>query len=273
MSETSSSTSAAGRRLDHPEPARQAERAHAAMVVGLHERESRRAAADDEVKVVVLTGAGRAFSAGFDIGEEARAGSRAPSAGARCSRRTSTLTMRALVAPEADDRRGARLVPRRRVRARDGLRPRRRGRGRALRRAGDPLRLGPGHAADAVRARRRRRRTSCSSPATRSTRDEAERLGLVNRVVAGRRLEAAVDALVAKIAPTPLPVLRLTKLALVRAARGEGLRAGGQREPRPLGDPERRRDAREAASSPEIAAEQGLKAALAWRDGRYGEQR
>ena len=45
-------------------------------------------------KVVVLTGAGRAFSAGFDIAEEfGRARSRAPRAGAACSRPTSRSTM------------------------------------------------------------------------------------------------------------------------------------------------------------------------------------
>ena len=53
---------------------------------------------------------------------------------------------------------------------------------------------------------------------------EAERLGLVNRVAPADGLEAAVDALVAKIAPTPLPVLRLTKLALNRAYEAMGLR-------------------------------------------------
>ena len=39
-----------------------------------------------------------------------------------------------------------------------------------------------------------------------------------------RRAREAVDELVRKIAPTPLPVLRLTKLALVRAAEARGLR-------------------------------------------------
>ena len=55
---------------------------------------------------------------------------------------------------------------------------------------------------------------------------EAERVGLVNRVVPGDELEAAVAELVRKIAPTPLPVLRLTKLALTRAYEAMGLRAG-----------------------------------------------
>src|SRR5437763_15435398 len=41
---------------------------------------------------------------------------------------------------------------------------------------------------------------------------EAPRIGLVNRVVPQDELEDAVAGLVQKIAPTPLPVLRLTKL-------------------------------------------------------------
>jgi len=53
----------------------------------------------------------------------------------------------------------------------------------------------------------------------------ALQLGLVNRVVETSELEPAVDELVRKIAPTPLPVLRLTKLALVRAYEAMGLRS------------------------------------------------
>ena len=52
----------------------------------------------------------------------------------------------------------------------------------------------------------------------------AERAGMVNRVVADEQVEAEVEGLVRKIAPTPLPVLRLTKIALVRAYEAMGLR-------------------------------------------------
>ena len=52
----------------------------------------------------------------------------------------------------------------------------------------------------------------------------AERAGMINRVVADDKVEDEVEALVRKIAPTPLPVLRLTKVALVRAFEAMGLR-------------------------------------------------
>lgn len=99
---------------------------------------------------------------------------------------------------------------------------------------------------------------------------EAERLGLVNRVVGTEELEAAVERLVAKIAPTPLPVLRLTKLALRRAYDAMGLRVA-------LNANHDVTAILEAADTPEqrefrrIASAQGLKAALAWRDSRYGK--
>ena len=47
---------------------------------------------------------------------------------------------------------------------------------------------------------------------------------MINRVVADDEIEAEVEGLVRKIAPTPLPVLRLTKIALVRAYEAMGLR-------------------------------------------------
>ena len=113
----------------------------------------REAHADDEIKVVVLTGAGRAFSAGFDIAPEAAWASRAADAWREELAEDVDVTMRLLEPAEADDRRRARVVPRRRVRAGDGLRPHRRSAGRPLRRAGDTVRLRPGHTAHAVRPR------------------------------------------------------------------------------------------------------------------------
>jgi enoyl-CoA hydratase/carnithine racemase len=99
---------------------------------------------------------------------------------------------------------------------------------------------------------------------------EAYRLGLVNRVVAGDGLEAAVRELVRKIAPTPLATLRLTKLALTRAYEAMGLRLAVNNN-LDLSAVLNAVDSPEQAEFNRIAAEQGLKAALAWRDSRYGE--
>jgi enoyl-CoA hydratase len=96
----------------------------------------------------------------------------------------------------------------------------------------------------------------------------AERLGLVNAVVATDELDAEVERLVARIAPTPLPVLRLTKLALTRAYEAMGLRVA-QSANLDLGAILNAADTPEQRSFDRIAAEQGLKAALAWRAEAY----
>jgi enoyl-CoA hydratase len=99
--------------------------------------------------------------------------------------------------------------------------------------------------------------------------EEAERIGLVNRVAPADGLEAAVDELVAKIAPTPLPVLRLTKLALNRAYEAMGLRqaVNANLDLSAILNAAETPEQREFDS---IVAARGLKAALAWRDSRYG---
>jgi enoyl-CoA hydratase len=97
---------------------------------------------------------------------------------------------------------------------------------------------------------------------------EAERLGLCNRVVPRAELDAAVAELVAKIAPTPLPVLRLTKLALTRAYEAMGFR-GAQHANLDLGAILNALDTPEQREFDRIAAQDGLKAALAWRAGAY----
>ena len=228
----------------------------------------RRAAGDDEVKVAVVTGAGRAFSAGFDMSEEAEARIE----GAERWRRVLeddvelTLELWSLPKPTIAAVRGwclagacelamaCDLI----VAAEDA-------------RFGEPeVRYGSGpvtllmpfllgqkktnellFTGDAIDAR------------------EAERVGLVNRVVSAEELEPAVEELVRKIAPTPLPVLRLTKLALLRAYEAMGLRSAVLSN-LDLSAILNSADTPEQRQFDEIVAAQGLKAALAWRDSRYG---
>ena len=100
--------------------------------------------------------------------------------------------------------------------------------------------------------------------------EAAERAGMINRVVADDQVDAEVDALVQKIAPTPLPVLRLTKIALVRAYEAMGLREAVNMN-LDLSSMLNAADMPEQREFMEIVRAQGLKAALAWRDSRYGE--
>jgi enoyl-CoA hydratase len=98
---------------------------------------------------------------------------------------------------------------------------------------------------------------------------EAERIGLVNRVVPLDRLSAEVDALADRLARVPPDVMAPTKLMLNRA-----MEAGGFAEAVELGlDLQSFINMSETSRAfDEIVRRDGLKAALAWRDERYDER-
>ena len=225
---------------------------------------------DDEVKVVVLTGAGRAFSAGYDISEEVT------------DRIEGADQWRAVLNEDVNLALELWALPRPTIAA---------VRGWCLAgacelamacdlivatsdaRFGEPeIRYGSGPVALLMPFVLGQKKTN-ELLFTGDTIDaqEAHRVGLINRVVEDDRLEPAVDELVAKIAPTPLAVLRLTKLALLRAYEAMGLRSAVAAN-LDLSAILNAADTPEQREFDHIVAAQGLKAALKWRDARYGEQ-
>jgi enoyl-CoA hydratase len=240
-----------------------------AVVRGLEDAVAR-ATADDEVRVVVLAGAGRAFSAGYDLSAEADETSLDTASKWReLLRKDVEMTMRiwSLPKPTIAAVRGWCLAGGMEVAMACDL----------LictedARFGEPeIRYGSGPVTLLMPFILGERRTR-ELLLTGDTIDAPTALqwGLVNRVVAADELDAEVDRFAARIAPTPLEVLRLTKLALNRATRAMGL----------LEAVEANLDLSavlNAANTPEqqefdrTVREQGLKAALAWRDRRYGE--
>jgi enoyl-CoA hydratase len=98
---------------------------------------------------------------------------------------------------------------------------------------------------------------------------EAERIGLINRVVAPDALEKTVQTLAEKIGLTPLVTLRLTKIAITRAYEAMGLRNAVNVNLDIAAT-------LNAAYSPEkqqfgeLVKTKGLREALNWRDERYG---
>jgi enoyl-CoA hydratase len=98
---------------------------------------------------------------------------------------------------------------------------------------------------------------------------EAERIGLVNRVVPGDRLVAEVDALAEKLARVPPDVMAPTKLMLNRAMDAAGFAVAVEMGLDLQSFVNMSATAREFDA---IVRAEGLKAALAWRDRRYDER-
>ena len=100
---------------------------------------------------------------------------------------------------------------------------------------------------------------------------EAERIGLVNRVVPAERLAAEVDALADRLARTPPEVMGPTKSMLNRAMDAAGFRLAVEAG-LDLGAIINAADTPEQREWDAIVRRDGLKAALAWRDRRYDER-
>ena len=98
---------------------------------------------------------------------------------------------------------------------------------------------------------------------------QAKEMGLVNRLVPHDQLDQAVKELASKIVPTPLPILKFTKLGLLRAYESMGLRQGVQAN-LDLSAILNKAVTEEGAEFFRIVEQEGLGAALKWRDARYG---
>jgi enoyl-CoA hydratase len=238
------------------------------VLAGLHEAFDR-AVADDEVKVVVVTGAGRAFSAGYDLADEA-AGSYG---GAHDWHHVlgvdidATMRLWSLPKPTIAAVRGYCLAGGCELAmACDIIVSTESGR------FGEPeIRYGSGPVTLLMPFILGQKKTNeLLFTGDMIDAEAAERAGMVNRVVPDEDLEREVESLVRKIAPTPLPVLRLTKIALVRAFEAMGLREAVNMN-LDLSSMLNAADTPEQQEFMEIVKSQGLKAALAWRDNRYGE--
>jgi enoyl-CoA hydratase/carnithine racemase len=228
----------------------------------------RRAVADEEVKVVVVTGAGRAFSAGYDLGEEVA--DQPANADEwrtilardlevtmqlwRCPKPTIAAVRGWCVAGGCELAMACDLI----VAAEDA-------------RFGEPeIRYGSGPVTLLMPFLIGQKKTN-ELLLTGDVIDaqEAHRIGLVNRVVPLDQLDDAVAELTAKIAPTPAAVLRHTKLALLRAYEEAGL-VQAVAANLDISAILNAADTPEQREFDEIAGRDGLRAALEWRDSRYG---
>ena len=232
--------------------------------------EVERAGADPEVRVIVLEGAGRAFSAGYDLTEESEGGVGGAVEWRRLLAIDVAATLRLLDCPKP-------IIAQIHGYALAG--------GLELAMACDLIVAAEGTKLGEPEIRYGSAPVTLLMPyliGQKKTREllltgdlidalEAERIGLVNRVVSVDRLAAEVDALADRLARTPPEVMAPTKLMLNRAMEAAGFRLAVEAG-LDLGAIINAADTPEQREWDAIVKRDGLKAALAWRDRRYDER-
>ena len=228
------------------------------------------AEADAEVRVVVLEGAGRAFSSGYDLTEEAEGTIGGPVAWRDLLAADVAATLRFLDSPKP-------VIAQVHGYALAG--------GLELAMACDLIVAAEGTKLGEPEIRYGSAPVTLLMPfliGQKRTREllltgdlidaaEAERIGLVNRVVPADALAAEVDALADRLARTPPEVMGPTKRMLNRAMDAAGFRLAVEAG-LDLGAIINAADTPEQREWDAIVRRDGLKAALAWRDRRYDER-
>ncbi len=228
------------------------------------------ATAEDTVRVIVLEGAGRAFSSGYDLTEEAEGGTLGPVGWRELLAADVAATLHVLDCPKP-------VIAQVHGYALAG--------GLELAMACDLIVAAEGTKLGEPEIRYGSAPVTLLMPyliGQKKTREllftgdlidaaEAERIGLVNRVVPADRLAAEVDALADRMARTPPEVIGPTKAMLNRAMDAAGFRLAVEAA-LDLGAIVNAADTPEQREWDEIVRRDGLKAALAWRDRRYDER-
>ncbi len=228
------------------------------------------AIADPAVRVIVIEGAGRAFSAGYDLSEEVDGGVHGPVEWRALLAADVAATLRILECPKPviAQIHGYALAGGLEVAmacdlivAAEGTK------------VGEPeIRYGSAPVTllmPYLIGQKKTRELLLTGDLIDAT--EAERIGLVNRVVPADRLAAEVDALADRLARTPPEVMSLTKAMLNRAMDAAGFRLAVEAG-LDLGAIINAADTPEQREWDEIVKRDGLKAALAWRDRRYDDR-
>jgi enoyl-CoA hydratase len=229
-----------------------------------------RASSDPDVRVVVIQGAGRAFSSGYDLTEEAEGEAPGPVRWRQLLAADVAATLRILDCPKP-------VIAQVHGYALAG--------GLELAMACDLVVAAEGTKLGEPEIRYGSAPVTLLMPyliGQKKTREllltgdlidavEAERIGLVNRVVPADRLVAEVDALADRLARTPPEVMGPTKQMLNRAMDAAGFRLAVEAG-LDLGAIINAADTPEQREWDSIVRREGLKAALAWRDRRYDER-
>ena len=228
------------------------------------------AQADPRVRVIVIEGAGRAFCSGYDLTEEAEGGTAGPVAWRAALAEDVVATLRVLDCPKP-------VIAQVHGYALAG--------GLELAMACDLVVAAAGTKLGEPEIRYGSAPVTLLMPyliGQKKTREllftgdlidatEAERLGLVNRVVPLDDLAGAVDLLADRLARTPPEVMGTTKMMLNRVMDAAGFREAVQAGI-DLGAIINAADTPEQREWDIIVKRDGLRAALAWRDRRYDER-